>query len=266
MNLREKLAALKGQQEKQVTAVIPKEIEMPPGTAEMPGAVIREKLRQLGSRKLVNPPPADLFAEEQEKPAPEAEQSPELPADEDPFIEEPAGDVCPTCGKAFKVLAKHKCKTASEIVPKAVHQEADGDTQYPTSALSEEPHSTKVPSNIPSENSCPVDKKIIAAMDGNDAQSFILLIDCVPLNRMFTYAQELAAPVIEAICKENKVEHWSSCEYGTGAGKLQARFENMLGQLKAFPPCIVINTQSIEAKALIDPLIKYAAIVFRGVR
>lgn len=282
MNLREKLAALKAQQEKPVTTVIPKEIEMPEGTAEMPGAVIREKLRQLGNRKLVNPPPTDLFAEEQEAPVPVIDVGTrtaeceikevglsvnveQVPASSQP--EKTADDICPTCGKAFKVLAKHKCKTtAVEVVPNVALQGTAKFLQNPSAGLEADEHAVEMPSNVPSDNPTDVDKELVAALAAGMKPTYVLLINCLPLNRTFTSAIDLAVPVMEAICKEHKVEHWSACPFGTGPGKLQTRFEAWLVLQKDFPTCITLDTQSLEAKALLDPLTKYAAVVIRGIR
>lgn len=235
MNLREKLQRLKEQQQaanpEPETTPEPAEeaAEEPVPTAALPGAAIKEKLKALGARKEINPP---------------APAAVEVRTTETAPTEEP-GDVCPTCGKAFKVLAKHRCKETPAPIPNIELKGAAKLVQRAKPAA-EELGETEV-----------------------DGHNYILLIDCVEREN-FVYAPadsayDICKPVMDAICKENDVEHWKLIPYGGGAALLQARFERFWNT-QSFHGAIVLSSSSLEYASILPALMADADRTFQGIR
>jgi len=90
---------------------------------------ILRKLRALGDQKAVNPPPTEK--EPETEPSKDADGSgPPSAKDADGSGPPSAKETCPTCGKRFKHLSRHKCKEVSpppeEIDPPPEVAEVDG--------------------------------------------------------------------------------------------------------------------------------------------
>jgi hypothetical protein len=76
---------------------------------------------------------------------------------------------------------------------------------------------------------------------------------------------EFLKPVTDAICKENKVDHWKNLEFGKAKGTLAVRTERFL-QLQKKSINIYVPPWCLEWEAVADVLRKYATNVFVGVR
>jgi len=223
MNLREKLQKIKEQQAQSKPAGFPpvkEEASLPEEKKEVPGDLIRQKLLELGTRKEVNPPPTQT-------------------------TEETEGEACPTCGKNFKVLAKHRCKN----IP---------DPQTGTKILPE------VVSNVALKGTAkPITKSIQQA--NTEKHNYVLLIDCIPSkNTPFVNAENLSAHVKKEICEEKKVEHWKLVEYGGGPALLHARFEKYWFGT-SFAGTILLYSSCLEYAAIRETLVKWAREVYQGI-
>jgi hypothetical protein len=250
MSLKDKLQKLReAQMEREIKEenTPAKEEEKEPAPAstqvELPGAAIRAKLQALGAKKEVNPPtdtpdfsdPAHNVVVAVEKAPPEEKEE----THEETKEEKASEEICPTCQKAFKVLAKHRCK-----VPTGSNVALAG-TARPVKMLREK----------------------LEQMRPNTSEArhdYVLLIDCFPLTPCdFVQAEKICRPVIEAICEEKNVEHWKLIEYGGGPALLQTRFE-MFWYGQHFAGTILLNSQSLEYPSIKEALITWAKAVYQG--
>jgi hypothetical protein len=120
---------------------------------------IVKSLKEIGDERRVNPPEPEEKQETDPEPA---------------STEEPSKSKCPTCGKEFLHLSRHKCK--------GVQKDEDPDPTPP-----EEPKAAK---------------------------GFDLYIDALVLSAYADEVSlfEFIKPVTDAIEKENDIPHWSMME------------------------------------------------------
>jgi hypothetical protein len=184
---------------------------------------VMERLKALGDKKQVNPPPPAASVPEPIAPVPEA------------VSEE--GTACPTCGKVFRHLSRHKCKG-----PQSLNEE-------------EQPANADVPEHAPGRS--------LSVSVG-----FILILDAlfekntngVPL--LFT---DIIGPLADAVAKENNVGHWGAVDYAKGGPLLAVKLGKWLEATK--PQGIILADSSTpELRAVKEVLKRAARAVIQGVR
>jgi hypothetical protein len=194
----------------------------------------------------------------------------------------PVGQECPTCGKVFKRLAKHKCKSPVLKESERVNDqqsrhvtESEKENDQPTG--SKETRGPNVQPCLGKESNPPNDQSTSRkeSQQANDQTTSkkepthridlyvnILMekgsMNAVPLT-------EFLKPVTEAICKENDIDHWRNLEFGKAKGTLAVRTERFL-QLQKESINIYVPPWCLEWEAVADVLRKYATNVFVGVR
>jgi hypothetical protein len=136
---------------------------------------IVKSLKEIGDERRVNPP----------EPEEQIEHTEPVP------VEEPSKSKCPTCGKEFLHLSRHKCKA-------------------PTTAVAP-----------------PGTGKVVI---GDSKQGFDLYIDALVLSAYADEVSlfEFIKPVTDAIEKEHDIPHWSMMEYAHGCGTLMRRVEKFI--------------------------------------
>jgi len=166
----------------------------------------------------------------------------EDPVNPPPPEPEPEKNECPTCGKSFKHLSRHKCKGAVETPPETPPQEKpeakDADTDMSNTERSEK-------------------------------RGFVLLIDCLyeaaEEDVEIVYLGDIVAPMGEAVAKENKVVHWQVVEYARGPGFLAAKLEEYLVST-GVDGVMYLDSMTPEGKACKETLRRHARAVIQGVR
>lgn len=182
------------------------------------GSVL-DRLRALGDQKQINPPPPSIV------PADVSQPSPEVPSVE--------GAVCPTCGKAFKHLSRHKC------------------------------HGTSSPE--PTENNFKSPE--VLWKEATENNGFILILDALfekGYSNIILFS-DVIVPLAVAVAKENNQPHWGAIDYGKGGPLLAAKLEKWLIQTQ--PKGVVLADSSTpEVRAVKEVLKKAAMIIIQGVR
>jgi hypothetical protein len=216
-------------------------------------------------------------------------EEPSVPIESRSEIEEekgvnppPVGQECPTCGKAFKRLAKHKCKQSRQL--KEPEKENDQSRPAIETRFGNDQSRPAIETRFGNDKSLPKKESILR----ND-QSFSQKESCIKndqserkketLPRIDLYVNilmekgsmnavpltEFLKPVTDAICKENKVDHWKNLEFGKAKGTLAVRTERFL-KLQKESINIYVPPWCLEWEAVADVLRKYATNVFVGVR
>ena len=175
---------------------------------------VLERLRALGDAKQVNPP-SDVVVPDS-VPVTETKTS------------STEGAVCPTCGKTFKHLSRHKCKPSTEAKS---------------------------------------DEKFLQSLDNGSSNGFMLVLDAlfekVP-NQPMLFC-DIIAPLAAAVAKENGVPHWAAVDYGKGSALLAAKLQAWL--LSAQPHgTILADSSTPELRAVKEVLKRAAAVIIQGVR
>jgi hypothetical protein len=172
---------------------------------------IVKSLKEIGDERRVNPP----------EPEEQTEHTEPVP------VEEPSKSKCPTCGKEFLHLSRHKCK--------GVQKEEEPEPTPP-----EEPKTAK---------------------------DFDLYIDALVLSAYADEVSlfEFIKPVTDAIEKENDIPHWSMMEYAHGCGTLMRRVEKFIQKTKP-TGIIYLDSSTKEGNTCKDVLKKYARRVVLGVK
>lgn len=202
------------------------------------GFSIMDKLRALGDEQQVNPP------------TPPAEPAPEVAPEAPPAVAEPEGEgvACPTCGKVFKHLSRHKCKGPDESKPTT----ALARTLF-SSDLESASVSTPAP-ELPKFESGKTSLTVMfdALFEKSDGPAPLLLGD-------------ILVPLAAAVAKENGQPHWSAVDYGKGAGFLAAKLQQWLVQT-SFAGTILVDSSTPEARAVKEVLRRAAGTIIQGVR
>lgn len=198
-----------------------------------------KKLEHLGEKRGINPPapdePIDLV------PTEKAQET---------LADEPSKTPCPICKKEFIHLSRHKCKGEAPPAPspqKTISLKG-------TATLTEGYKKTLQGKEIP--------KKPIF---------YTLCIDCIPYSDEddVVFASILIEPVVSQIKTAFAVAHWTHLEYGRGPGELEARLDKWLSlplPVQLDGSYIVLDSKSIEARAITSVLKKYATVVIQGIK
>jgi hypothetical protein len=181
----------------------------------------------------------------------------------------PVGQECPTCGKVFKRLAKHKCKsvalketcqrndTQSRHVKEPEKENDQSDIEKESSRKNDQPLSQNESkhrndqTNQTKETLPRIDLYVNILMEKGS-------MNAVPLT-------EFLRPVTDAICKENEVDHWRNLPFGKAKGTLAVRTERFL-KLQKKSINIYVPPFCLEWEAVADVLRMYATNIFVGVR
>ena len=190
---------------------------------------VMERLKALGDKKQVNPPPPTASVPE---PASVPAPAPEAVSEE--------GTACPTCGKVFRHLSRHKCK---------------GPVPVSVQPLSDEEHQVlDLNSDAPAYT---------AASTG-----FILILDALfekNMNGAPLLFSDIIGPLADAVAKENNVGHWGAVDYAKGGPLLAVKLGWWLEATK--PQGIILADSSTpELRAVKEVLKRAARAVIQGVR
>jgi hypothetical protein len=212
----------------------------------------------------------------------ETESTPVIEEEEKGVNPPPVGQECPTCGKVFKRLAKHKCKAES---PKETHVQNGTQSRHVTESEKENDQSSKMKeSGPPNDKSHKVkephkendqSRSEIETRTENDQTTS----KKEPTHRIDLYVNilmekgsmnaipltEFLRPVTDAICKENEVDHWRNLPFGKAKGTLAVRTERFL-KLQKESINIYVPPWCLEWEAVADVLRRYATNVFVGVK
>ena len=286
MKLKDKLEKLKGNYLEKLDTDEKDENETPDENS-LPGYELKQKLRALGNQKQINPPEGNVASEPvgvvhtQVLNEGEDDTTPiKTTVEEPPKVEDVELEICPTCGKGFKQLAKHKCKGTSfvQVDDSGKMVKSKTDKSKPKTEPKPKVEPVKIEASMGQPDSdqwvkIPTDHyKDEPTVQSTNNVSFVLFIDSIPLNKPHVSAVEMFKPVFDQVCKENKVEHWKLCDYGSGGGRVAVRAENFIQVVKETSPellrgtYLVLNTLSPEAAPLLDVLSKHADLVVRGIR
>jgi len=160
-------------------------------------------------------------------------------------------EVCPTCGKAFKHLAKHKCKGAAP----QEKRETPALNPPPAVEVSREPEKKEASEEPPAEP--------------EGAKGYVLLIDAlyeaVEEDVDIVYLGELVAPLCLEVAQENRVAHWQLVEYARGPGFLSVKLERYLVET-GVDGAVYLDSMTPEGKACKETLRRHARAVIQGVR
>jgi len=192
---------------------------------------VMERLKALGDKKQVNPPPPAASVSE---PAPAP--APETVSEE--------GTACPTCGKVFRHLSRHKCKGPAPVQP-----------------LSNEEQQQVLDSNADAPEHAPGRSLSVSV-------GFILILDALfekNMNGAPLLFSDIIGPLADAVAKENNVGHWGAVDYAKGGPLLAVKLGRWLEATK--PQGIILADSSTpELRAVKEVLKRAARAVIQGVR
>lgn len=212
------------------------------GTEEKEHPIVEQLQNIPDTTKMINPP------------------KPEEPREEPQ--EEPEGKTpCPNCGKEFKHLSRHKCKTQRPIETKDVVEEMAFSNGVDLEDLEigyvqEEDSATNPDYTMTTGCSCcPTESEDILQ----------LYIDAIPLDDSYINLIDFLLPVLEAIEKDHKVEHWRMLEFGKDCDELVRKLELYI-DYKVPTGIVYLDSSTKEGRACKETLRKHAAKVVQGMR
>ena len=193
----------------------------------VPNGSILDRLRALGDQKQINPPPVPVS----EAPGSEGETEGHTIC-----IDAPA-NVCPTCGKVFKHLSRHKCKGP----------ETPAEATTPSEAEPVAPTLPKLEGGT---------TRLVVLFDA-------LYEKCADSDPILL--SDILAPLAAAVAKENGQLHWSTVDYAKGGGLLAAKLQHWLVS-SSFCGTILVDSSTPEARAVKEVLRRMATVVIKGVQ
>jgi predicted RNA-binding Zn-ribbon protein involved in translation (DUF1610 family) len=164
---------------------------------------------------------------------------------------------CPHCGKEFLRLGRHisACAKASESIKE--------DVEKLKQSMSEE---VKEGEEVADK---PKDKTLETRMDSEKKPNYQLFIDVTittksQLKSPIIHLIDIIGPMMDAVREENKVPYWSTVEFGRGPGLLAAKLESWINN-NAPHGIIIANSQTLEGRACVEVLKRYANNIVQGI-
>lgn len=219
-----------------------------------PDNELAEKLQEVGDACQVNPPkpPATVVASKEKQ---------------EPVKQSAAEGMCPTCGKKFKHLSRHKCK-----VKRIPDEELTPEELETLRILDEKKFELDKKLSESTEESSEITKTVQKAVEEPEpTQNFYydLALDTVLEKKsdqiQITHFSDIILPLCDMVASENQTENWNTIQYAVGPGLLSRKLENYLQ--KNMPTGILLADSSTpECRACKEVLKKYARNILQGVR
>ena len=202
----------------------------------------------------VNPPSeAPSAPVSTSEPAPAAAQ----PTPASPPATEPEKTPCPTCGKLFKHLGKHKCSVVAGV---SAH------TAVETQAASAAPTGTITFPDFNSQPTVPETPQQSAPRNDLTVIFDGAFLKNSTLSHNVVHLVDVMRPVMDAIAKDNGKEHWAmSGHYVDARTMLQAKFRKYISNGGVPKGAIILaDSKSPDCQIVRDLLVEYAGVVIQG--